>query len=1213
MNTDGHRWSSRDGNSGNRRRGERRGAGVVGAVAALVVLGLVAVPADAANPDWPNPDATRAEMADPANWPDDPDYGPNGEGFGGMWELWSFMPPEFTSVPGHREEELDLGAGSHVDRAWQVTIGDPRVVIAVLDTGIYWDKRDLLKKFYLNVGELPVPEGATDHDANGDGVVNIDDYAADTRVTDLNGNGVIDPGDLIHTFSDGVDDDANGYTDDISGWDFFKHDNDPYDETHFGHGTGEARDSTAETNNGIESAGVCPLCRPLMVRCGDSFVTDVQIFAQGVVFAVDSGASVIQEALGTVDMSSFAREAIDYAYDHGVTVVASAADENSFHHNYPGTADHTLYVHAIRYDDSEPQLSTTFLNYNNCTNHGAQLLLSTPGTGCSSEATGKTSGMVGLLYSQALQMSLDPPLRPGEVRQLLATTVDDIWIPYEERVCDDTKYPSWQGWDQRFGYGRTNIRTALDRLRDGAIPPEIDLIQPVWFEVFEPALRPEVLVAGKIAADRAPSFDWEVAWAPGIEPLDGEFTVLASGTAETAAVDGELARLNLTGLTIDNPGQSWNRWTVTFRVRAVAHYGGAIGDAPAEFRKAIAVHHDPDSLPGFPLWMGASGESSPKLADIDGDGVRDVVLATSDGDVHALRHDGTEAPGWPVHVRLLPGMDPADEPGYRDSAAFASALDPDELRSAIVASPAIADLTGDGGLEVVVATEEGEVWAWHADGTVVGGFPVGCDPSLSPPADPEHPIDIGFFASPVLVDLLGDGDYEIVAAAYDSYVYAWNPDGTPVDGFPVLISDPNVTTEPRERARIMTTPAVADFDGDGIMDLAVGSDESYGSGYDGRFYLVHGDGNLHAGGPFHANWPIPVWSAPLFGGAHISRGVPTSAALADVDHDGVVDIATFGNASPSLWIFTGEQPARAPGDSARTARQLDTVSFGRLANSRERPTFNIFSYPSFGDLDQDGLADMVLGGASTQAALNLAAGSKAVAFDHQISAWSGADSRMLPGFARKVEDWQFFMNPSIADVSGDGYPEIVSGSGGYFVHAFDGCGREPAGWPKFTGQWLIAAPAIGDIDGDELLEVVQPTRAGWLYAWNTTGGAEGSISWESFRHDNRNTGNYETPLEHGAHTLAETPLDCSAETPPSFGRPLPDECYPDAGDGGEDVEDAGEDAEDGGDGGPAYTGGGGCSCGVTAGHGTAGFALGLLFLAFGWGRARRGGRARSPD
>jgi MYXO-CTERM domain-containing protein len=152
----------------------------------------------------------------------------------------------------------------------------------------------------------------------------------------------------------------------------------------------------------------------------------------------------------------------------------------------------------------------------------------------------------------------------------------------------------------------------------------------------------------------------------------------------------------------------------------------------------------------------------------------------------------------------------------------------------------------------------------------------------------------------------------------------------------------------------------------------------------------------------------------------------------------------------------------------------------------------------------------------------------------------------------------------------------------------------PSGWPKFTGQWIIPSAAVGDIDGDNLLEVVDATRAGWLYAWNTPGDAEGAISWESFHHDNRNTGDYDTPLGHGAHTVAPTPLDCSALTPPDFPRPLPDECY---ADGGEDGTDGGE-AGDGGDGGPAFVGGGGCSCRTAPANGLSPWLLLLVLGAF---------------
>ncbi len=76
----------------------------------------------------------------------------------------------------------------------------------------------------------------------------------------------------------------------------------------------------------------------LPIRVGDSFITSGNAFAEGALFAVDSGATVIQEALGTYDVTETDTEAITYAEDHGVPVVASSADEESEHHNLPGRA-----------------------------------------------------------------------------------------------------------------------------------------------------------------------------------------------------------------------------------------------------------------------------------------------------------------------------------------------------------------------------------------------------------------------------------------------------------------------------------------------------------------------------------------------------------------------------------------------------------------------------------------------------------------------------------------------------------------------------------------------------------------------------------------------------------------------------------------------------------------------------------------------------------
>src|SRR5262249_30251428 len=140
--------------------------------------------------------------------------------------------------------------------------------------------------------------------------------------------------------------------DDICGWDFFEDDNDPLDEVEYGHGTGEAEDSNAEANNGGGDPGTCPSCMVMPIRVGDSFVAEVSNFAQGVIFATDSGVRIVQEALGTLNNSSFAQAAVDYAYHHGVVVIASAADEESEHHNYPANYNHTIEVNSVRkWDD----------------------------------------------------------------------------------------------------------------------------------------------------------------------------------------------------------------------------------------------------------------------------------------------------------------------------------------------------------------------------------------------------------------------------------------------------------------------------------------------------------------------------------------------------------------------------------------------------------------------------------------------------------------------------------------------------------------------------------------------------------------------------------------------------------------------------------------------------------------------------------------------
>ena len=192
-----------------------------------------------------------------------------------------------------------LGAsGMRIDVGWTYTTGRPDVKIAIIDCGIEWDDSDLVNKAYLNAGELakhqarrtptaaraaaPARSPATTATATASSAsrttrttrasrpkstdptdvcypgANPNATPLPATIGDMNKNCILDAGDLIELFSDGVDDDANGYIDDISGWDFYKNDNDPYDDTRYGHGTGEASDSPTRATTASATSACAP-------------------------------------------------------------------------------------------------------------------------------------------------------------------------------------------------------------------------------------------------------------------------------------------------------------------------------------------------------------------------------------------------------------------------------------------------------------------------------------------------------------------------------------------------------------------------------------------------------------------------------------------------------------------------------------------------------------------------------------------------------------------------------------------------------------------------------------------------------------------------------------------------------------------------------------------------------------------------------------------
>ena len=134
-----------------------------------------------------------------------------------------------------------------------------------------------------------------------------------------------------------------------------------------------------------------------------------------------------------------------------------------------------------------------------------------------------------------------------------------------------------------------------------------------------------------------------------------------------------------------------------------------------------------------------------------------------------------------MRTRLYPNVHPG-------AASYGSVDPPRE----VLRTPAIGDIDGD--LEPEIVDTAGEhVYAWNADGSTVPGFPVRLDPAFSRPQDRtrQNHVKRGFTASPVLGDLNDDGKLDIVIAALDEHLYAWDGSGNPLAGFPKLLQRPH--------------------------------------------------------------------------------------------------------------------------------------------------------------------------------------------------------------------------------------------------------------------------------------------------------------------------------------------------------------------------------------------------------------------------------------
>ncbi len=250
----------------------------------------------------------------------------------------------------------------------------------------------------------------------------------------------------------------------VQGYDFVNDDNDPTDDN--GHGTHVAGTLAQSTNNDEGVAGIAfnAYLMPVKVLDANGYGTYADI-VDGIYYAVDHGANIISMSLGGSSGSDALRDAVAYAYNHGVTVIAAAGNDGQEGISYPAAYDdYVIAVGATQYDKTRAPYS----------NYGASLDVVAPGGNTdvdqngdgygdgilqqtfqkswwgsiewgyyfyqgTSMATPHVSAVAALLYSLGVHS-------PDEIRNILETTAIDLGSP---------------GWDEYYGYGLINAYAAV--------------------------------------------------------------------------------------------------------------------------------------------------------------------------------------------------------------------------------------------------------------------------------------------------------------------------------------------------------------------------------------------------------------------------------------------------------------------------------------------------------------------------------------------------------------------------------------------------------------------------------------------------------------------------------------------------------------------------------------------------------------------------------
>lgn len=282
-------------------------------------------------------------------------------------------------------EDADIDA----PEAWDIATGGSDVTIAVIDSGVDYNHPDLIDNMWIN-----------------------DDEIADN----------------------GIDDDNNGFVDDVNGWDFIRNTNDPKDK--FGHGSHCAGIIGAVGNNSIGVSGVCWNSSIMPVKVFSEYgSSSIGIIARGINYATNNGAKIFSMSWGFSGNSELIDDVLENAYSKGIVLVSSAGNYNSQRPYAPAKYDYVIGVAAID-RNNEKAVFSNFGNWVDVAAPGVDVFSTMPtyhvllndydhsqnysnmsGTSMSAPFV---AGVIGLILSK------NPDLEQEEIKTLIQSAVSDV-------------------------------------------------------------------------------------------------------------------------------------------------------------------------------------------------------------------------------------------------------------------------------------------------------------------------------------------------------------------------------------------------------------------------------------------------------------------------------------------------------------------------------------------------------------------------------------------------------------------------------------------------------------------------------------------------------------------------------------------------------------------------------------------------------------------